>query len=298
MGSKNKRISLIFFSLIFVFGLFSGIYIVTHIGDRPVQEGIIPVSGKEISKENTLSIQPTVISQEKGQPSTDKTSPIEEEITAVTSQESDPYLQKRLNMVENTISNRGVENPLVLEAMRCVPRHEFVSNEYLNFAYADTALPIGYGQTISQPYIVAVMSELLELEKGDKVLEIGTGSGYQAAVLAEMGLAEIFTVEIIPELADEARQTLQNLEYDNLHFMEADGYYGWPEFAPYDAIIVTAAPDHLPQPLVEQLAEDGRLVIPIGPQGSVQTLWKFIYEDGELVAYNQGWVRFVPFTRE
>jgi protein-L-isoaspartate(D-aspartate) O-methyltransferase len=200
-------------------------------------------------------------------------------------------------MVTTTIENRGVTDPDVLRAMRAVPRHRFVPADLMSRAYADRPLPIGYGQTISQPYIVALMTELLELSSGEKVLEIGTGSGYQAAVLAELPGVEVFTIEIIPELAEGAQERLQAAGYTEVHAKQGDGYYGWPEQAPFDAIIVTAAPDHLPQPLVEQLAEGGRLVIPIGPRGGFQTLWQFVRQpDGELQAFNMGGVAFVPFT--
>ncbi len=206
------------------------------------------------------------------------------------------YFQLRQEMVRNQIERRGVEDAAVLEAMRRVERHRFVPDEYLDQAYDDHPLPIGYGQTISQPYIVALMTEALGVQAGERVLEIGTGSGYQAAILAEMGL-EVYTVEIIPELASQAAQRLKELGYDQVQVLNADGYFGWEEHAPYDAIIVTAAPDHLPQPLAEQLAEGGRLVIPIGPVGMVQTLWQFEKVNGELEAVNLGGVRFVPFTR-
>ncbi len=210
----------------------------------------------------------------------------------------DPFAEARERMVREQIEARGVRDPAVLAAMRAVPRHKFVPERYLDQAYADHPLPIGYGQTISQPYIVALMTEALKVKPGDKVLEIGTGSGYQAAVLAEMGV-EVYTVEIIPELARSAEERLRELGYTNVRALNADGYNGWPEHAPYDAIIVTAAPDHLPQPLVEQLKPGGRLVIPIGPSGSVQTLWLFVKrEDGELDAFNMGAVRFVPLVRE
>jgi protein-L-isoaspartate(D-aspartate) O-methyltransferase len=209
----------------------------------------------------------------------------------------DAYTQPRQAMVREQIELRGVGQASVLDAMRRVERHRFVPEEYLDQAYDDHPLPIGYGQTISQPYIVALMSEALGVEAGDRVLEIGTGSGYQAAVLAEMGV-EVYTVEIVPELASLAVQHLEELGYDNVQVLAADGYYGWEEHAPYDAIIVTAAPDHLPQPLANQLAEGGRLVIPIGPVGMVQTLWQFEKAGGELEATNLGDVRFVPFTRD
>jgi len=211
-------------------------------------------------------------------------------------EEIDPYYQHRLEMVENTIEARGVSDPEVLEAMRSVPRHRFVPADYLEFAYDDNPLPIGYGQTISQPYMVALMTELLDLAPGEKVLEIGTGSGYQAAILAVLGGLEVYSVEIIPELAESAAARLQELGYTNVQVASADGYFGWAEHAPFDAIVVTAAPDHLPAPLAEQLVPGGRLVIPLGPQGGFQTLWKFVSEEGELKAYNLGWVTFVPFT--
>jgi protein-L-isoaspartate(D-aspartate) O-methyltransferase len=200
-------------------------------------------------------------------------------------------------MVEYQIELFGVADPAVLDAMRRVPRHLFVPEELIGQAYADHPLPIGYGQTISQPYIVALMTEKLELEPGDVVLEIGTGSGYQAAVLAEMGM-KVYTIEIIPELAEQAADRLEALGYADVEVRAADGYWGWPEHAPFDGIIVTAAPDHVPQPLVEQLKAGARMLIPIGPIGAIQTLWRFVAdESGELIAENLGGVRFVPFTR-
>jgi len=199
-------------------------------------------------------------------------------------------------MVEEQIEGRGIEDPLVLEAMRAVPRHRFVSEDRQDFSYRDHPLPIGYGQTISQPYIVALMTEVLDVEPGDKVLEIGTGSGYQAAVLAQMGL-DVFTIEIIPDLAVTAESTLRELGY-GVTTRAADGYFGWVEEAPFDGIIVTAAPDHVPQPLVDQLAPGAVMVIPVGPIGAVQTLWRFSPNAaGELEAESFGWVSFVPFTR-
>jgi protein-L-isoaspartate(D-aspartate) O-methyltransferase len=208
---------------------------------------------------------------------------------------ADPYTAKRETLVERTIVARGVTEPSVVRAMRTVPRHLFVPDGYLDQAYADHPLPIGYGQTISQPYIVALMTELLELEPEDRVLEIGTGSGYQAAVLAEI-IDEVYTIEIVPELAESATARLAALGYDNVVATQGDGYFGWEEFAPYDAIIVTAAPDHLPQPLVGQLEEGGYIVIPIGPAGGFQSLWRFTRTGDELKAENLGGVRFVPLT--
>ncbi len=208
---------------------------------------------------------------------------------------ADPYLEARLQLVEETMRRRGIKDERVLKAMETVPRHEFVPETYRSQAYGDHPLPIGYGQTISQPYIVALMTELLELEDGDKVLEIGTGSGYQAAVLAEL-VGEVWTIEIIPELAEQAAERLQRLGYDAVHVRTADGYFGWPEEAPFDAIIVTAAPDHIPQPLLQQLTDDGRLVIPVGPPGGYQTLWQLVKEGENVKAVNIGGVRFVPLV--
>jgi len=210
---------------------------------------------------------------------------------------ADTYSMIREDMVTSQIEARGVNDPAVLIAMRSVPRHKFVPAEYLDQSYADHPLPIGYGQTISQPYIVALMTEALQLGPGQSVLEIGSGSGYQAAVLAELDV-DVYTIEIIPELAEQARQRLTDLGYANIEILNADGYFGWEEYAPFDAIIVTAAPDHLPQPLANQLADGGRLIIPIGPVGLVQTLWLFEKIDGDLQATNLGGVRFVPLTGE
>jgi protein-L-isoaspartate(D-aspartate) O-methyltransferase len=207
----------------------------------------------------------------------------------------DPYAEARQGMLDE-IRLMGVQDENILRIMAAVPRHEFVPEEFLSQAYENHPLPIGYGQTISQPYIVAWMTELLELQPGEKVLEIGTGSGYQAAVLAELDDVQVYTIEIVPALAESAASLLQELGYTNIHTKQADGYYGWDEYAPFDAIIVTAAPDHLPAPLANQLTPGGRLVIPLGPPGWIQTLWKFVQEDGELKAYNLGGVTFVPFT--
>lgn len=184
----------------------------------------------------------------------------------------------------------------VLRAMRTVPRHRFVPVQLTDQADGDYPLPIGYGQTISQPYIVAVMSQALGVGPGDKVLEIGTGSGFQAAVLAEMG-CEVYTVEIIPELADQSRRVLAELGYQ-ASVKEADGHYGWEEHAPYQGIVVTAAPELPPQALLDQLDLGASLVIPVGPAGGRQTLWRFTRrQDGTFDRDNLAGVRFVPFTR-
>jgi len=209
--------------------------------------------------------------------------------------DEDWFAQKREQMVD-LLELYGIRNPEVLEAMRRVPRHRFVPEAYVNDAYGDHPLPIGYGQTISQPYIVALMTELLEVNAESRVLEIGTGSGYQAAILAEI-VAEVYTIEIIPELAERSTKLLEELGYTNIHTMCADGYFGWESEAPFDAIIVTAAATHVPNPLIQQLKDGGRMVIPVGPPGAIQTLWR-ITKHGEAISKeNYGSVRFVPLTR-
>jgi protein-L-isoaspartate(D-aspartate) O-methyltransferase len=201
-------------------------------------------------------------------------------------------------MVQEGIIGFGIEDEEVIEAMGSVPRHEFVTEQYVGQAYENHPLPIGFGQTISQPYIVALMTESAEVEAGDTVLEVGTGSGYQAAVLAEVA-QQVYTVEIIGALAQRAEQTLEAQGYENVTVRHADGYFGWEEHAPYDAIVVTAAPDHIPQPLVEQLKMGAHMIIPVGPVGGYQTLWR-VTRVGEEEVRNEdlGGVRFVPLTRE
>lgn len=199
-------------------------------------------------------------------------------------------------MVSKQIEARGVRDSAVLEAMRKVPRHRFVPRSQLVNAYRDRPLPIGHGQTISQPYIVALMTELAGVKRGDKVLEIGTGSGYQAAVLAQMGV-KLFSIEIIAALAKSAKATLNELGYgNNVDVRHGDGYVGWPEQAPFDAILVTAAPPKVPKPLKEQLKVGGRLIIPVGKR--YQSLLKVTrtkswYREESLIP-----VRFVPMTGE
>jgi protein-L-isoaspartate(D-aspartate) O-methyltransferase len=206
----------------------------------------------------------------------------------------DPTAALRIRMVDEQIRARGIASPRVLDAMRKVPRHRFVPDHLAGYAYEDGPLPIGSGQTISQPYIVAYMTEALELQPSHRVLEIGTGSGYQAAVLAEI-VKEVYTIEIVSELARQAAQTLKTLGYSNVTVRDGDGYLGWPERAPFDRIIVTAAPDHVPKPLVEQLAVGGRLVIPVGEYHQQMTIitktQKGVTEERTID------VRFVPLTR-
>lgn len=205
----------------------------------------------------------------------------------------DPTLGDRMTMVETQIVRRGVSDPRVLEAMRSVPRHRFVPEGMARLAYGDRPLPIGHNQTISQPYIVALMTELLEPKPTDKVLEIGTGSGYQAAVLGEV-VDQVYTIEIVPPLARRSKALLEELGYENVHVREGDGFVGWPEEAPFDSIMVTAAPPRIPQPLLDQLKDGGRLVIPVGDRE--QTL-RVVTREGDSFSEKVIIpVRFVPMT--
>ncbi len=204
---------------------------------------------------------------------------------------------KRLEMVKTQIEERGISDLDVLMAMKKVPRHVFVPESQLPYAYEDRPLPIGHGQTISQPLIVAYMTEVIHPGKNDKVLEIGTGSGYQAAVLAEI-VKEVYTLEIISELAHEATLRLQALNYTNIHVKRSDGYHGWLQYAPFDGIVVTAAAPEIPPPLIDQLAEGGRMVIPVGSTFSIQNLVLVTKTNGKIKKTNLMPVRFVPFTRE
>lgn len=207
------------------------------------------------------------------------------------------YIQRRAKMVTDQLAARDITDPLVLAAMGKVPRHEFVDEAIRDEAYNDYPLGIGEGQTISQPYIVALMTQLLELTGEEKVLEIGTGSGYQAAILAEI-VKEVYTIEIYESLSLKSQELLNRLGYDNIKFKVGDGYYGWEEEAPFDAIIVTCAPDHVPPPLLEQLhPEQGRMVIPVGSVWMIQTLMKIYMKDGKRVSEGITGVRFVPMLR-
>ena len=191
---------------------------------------------------------------------------------------------------------RGVNEERVLAAVRKVPREEFVPEQFRVASYADQPLPIGYDQTISQPFIVAFMTEQLRPQAHDRVLEIGTGSGYQAAILAEL-VGEVYSIEIIEPLAKTAEAALQRLGYKNVHVKVGDGYKGWAEAAPFDAVVVTCAPDHVPQPLVDQLKDGGRMIIPVGPFGD-QELYLLEKENGQLRQRGVSSVRFVPMTGE
>lgn len=211
-------------------------------------------------------------------------------------QEKDQYEKARNRMVDSQIAARGISDQATLQAMRKVPRHLFVPASLESEAYSDRPLPIGYNQTISQPLIVAHMTELARPAKGKKALEIGTGSGYQAAVLAEI-VDTVYTIEIVPELAKESAARLKILGYKNIVVRSGDGYKGWPEQAPFDIILVTAAADHIPQPLKDQLAEGGRLVMPVGDPATVQQLILLTKRKGKITEQRLEPVRFVPLKR-
>lgn len=215
---------------------------------------------------------------------------------SLNSDAADDRTADRETMVEEQIVARGIKEQKTLAAMRFVPRHLFVPAAMDAYAYEDRPLPIGYGQTISQPFIVAFMTEIIEPGPGRKILEIGTGSGYQAAVLAATG-ADVYTIEIIPELAEAAAKRLEKLGYGKVSGKAADGYYGWSEEAPFDAIIVTAAAEFIPPPLTQQLAEAGLMVIPVGSPFFVQSLMLVQKRNGKVISTNLMPVRFVPFRR-
>lgn len=217
-------------------------------------------------------------------------------LPAWTAGSQDEYASLRHHMVEEQIRARDVADPQVLAAMEQVPRHLFVPEPQRDRAYGDQALPIGRGQTISQPYIVALMTSLLGLGRGSKVLEVGTGSGYHAAVLSRVA-GQVYTMEIVPELAEQARQTLARLGYDNVHVRAGDGYQGWPEAGPFDAVLLTAAPPRVPVPLLRQLKPGGRMVVPVGE------FWQDLMvltkrADGLIETRKVLPVRFVPMTGE
>ena len=219
-------------------------------------------------------------------------------VTTSQIRDADAFWQERTTMIKTQIEARGVKDVRVLESMKAVPRHLFIGESLWPMAYTDGPLPIGYGQTISQPYIVALMTELLQPDSHHVVLEIGTGSGYQAAVLSKL-VHWVYTIEIVPELGRSAEKTLKRLGYDNVAVRVGDGYQGWPEEAPFDRIVVTAAPEEIPQKLVEQLKPGGRMILPVGPQWWGQDLLIVEKdEEGNVKTKESIPVRFVPMVRE
>lgn len=206
--------------------------------------------------------------------------------------------EERHRLVETGIKNQGIQDPATLDAMRQVPRHRFVPDKLQQFAYMNRPLPIGHNQTISQPYIVGYMTAMLELEAGEKVLEIGTGSGYQAAVLSEL-TPNVYTIEIVEELGRQARVLFKELGYETIRTRIGDGYKGWPEYAPFDAILLTAAPPEIPQPLIDQLKPGGVLIAPVGHTDETQYLTRVTKSESGKVRYERDIaVRFVPMTGE
>ena len=204
--------------------------------------------------------------------------------------------EAREKMVNSQIKARGINDSFVLGAMRTIPRHKFVPEDLVTSAYFDSPLPIGHGQTISQPYIVAFMTEIIQAKKDFKVLEIGTGSGYQAAVLSHI-VDSVYTIEIVEALYVQAKKRLEDLNYDNILVKNDDGYYGWKEKGPFDAIVVTAAAEFVPPPLIEQLKDGGKMIIPIGTPFTTQQLLLVEKKETKIKTKNLMFVRFVPFTR-
>ena len=211
-------------------------------------------------------------------------------------QQEQDFAKRREEMVKKQIEKRGIKDAATLAALRKTPRHLFVPQSIIDDAYEDRPLPIGYGQTISQPFIVAYMTEIVKPKADHRVLEIGTGSGYQAAVLSEV-VKEVYTIEIIDSLGSQARNRLSKLNYKNIIVKTADGYYGWKDKSPFDAIVVTAATEHIPPPLIEQLKEGGRMIIPVGSPFMVQQLMLVEKKGGKTRTSSMMPVRFVPFKR-
>jgi len=207
------------------------------------------------------------------------------------------FKQLRENMIKEQLQARDIRDPATLNAMRIVPRHEFVPTKMQAYAYADHPLSIGMGQTISQPYIVAYMTQVLELKNHHRVLEVGTGSGYQAAILGQI-VDTVYTIEIVEALAFTAKNRLTELGYDNINVKSGDGYLGWPEKGPFDAIIVTAGAEEVPKPLLKQLKEGGRMIIPVGPHNGVRQLLLITNKSGKFKTREVMAVRFVPLTRK
>jgi protein-L-isoaspartate(D-aspartate) O-methyltransferase len=292
--TSRKRIFILLFLLVLLGGL--AIYLaITSTGPNIVvaQQG----NGADVNEPYVEPNQPTT---EPNKPPEEKQDPNNKKVLRPVHRHP-AYTERvgeRARMVDWQIEARAVKDPNVLSAMRTVPRHAFVRSTEQNYAYTDNPLPIGYEQTISQPYIVAFMTEALQLTRNSKVLEIGTGSGYQAAVCAEIA-REVYSIEIVEELAKIAKEHLKELGYRNVFTKYGDGYYGWPEHAPFDAIIGTAAAGRIPEPLIEQLKPGGRMILPYGsPRGFQYLVLVTKDKDGNIRRKNVMPVRFVPMTGE
>lgn len=216
--------------------------------------------------------------------------------SVATQSASDPFLTERMQMVREQLKERDITHARVLAAIEKIARHAFVPDEWRKNSYTDQPLPIGHGQTISQPYIVAFMTQVMDPKPTDRVLEVGTGSGYQAAILAEL-TGHVYTIEIIPQLAEKAERRLKELGYKNISFRTGDGYLGWKENAPFDSIMVTAGAGHVPQPLIEQLRPGGKIIIPVGDRLVQELKIVFKGKDGKITETASHPVRFVPLTR-
>jgi protein-L-isoaspartate(D-aspartate) O-methyltransferase len=306
--TSRKRIFVLLFLLVLLGGV--AIYFaVTSTGPDIVaaQQGNVEDANRPSAEPNQPSTEPNQLSIEPNQPPVEPNKPPEKPEDVNDNKVLRPlhrhpaYTERvveRARMVDWQIEARAVKDPNVLSAMRTVPRHFFVRPTEQSYAYTDNPLPIGYDQTISQPYIVAFMTEALELNRDSKVLEIGTGSGYQAAVCAEIA-KEVYTIEIVEELARSAKKHLKELGYRNVFTKQGDGYYGWPEHAPYDAIIGTAAAGRIPEPLIEQLKPGGRMILPFGSSGGSQYLVLVTKDkEGNISRKKVMPVRFVPMTGE
>lgn len=250
---------------------------------------------KEKAQEITITETPTITPSPSPELQEQKTEKNQLEKCLEERSDLEKFREQRRQMVQSQMKARDIDNERVLNAMRSVPRHNFVPSQYQSEAYADHPLPIGYGQTISQPYIVALMTQELNVEKEDRVLEVGTGSGYQAAVLAELA-EEVYSIEIVPELAEKAKKTLKENCYFNAHVKQGDGYFGWREHSPFDKIIITAAATHIPRPLIDQLKDGGKLIVPLGSVRYHQTLTLIAKDGNKLTSEYITSVRFVPMT--
>ncbi|MHC4439116.1 MAG: protein-L-isoaspartate(D-aspartate) O-methyltransferase [Planctomycetota bacterium] len=299
--TSRKRIFILLFLIILLGGLAVYFTINTTVPNTvAAQQGSVEDANQPLAEPNQPSIEPNKPPVEPNQPPVEPEDPNDKKVLRPVHRHPayTERLVERARMVDWQIEARAVKDPNVLSAMRTVPRHAFVRSTEQRYAYTDNPLPIGYQQTISQPYIVAFMTEALQLTRNSKVLEIGTGSGYQAAVCAEIA-QEVYSIEIVEELAKIAKKRLKELGYRNVFTRYGDGFFGWPEQAPFDAIIGTAAAGRIPKPLIEQLKPGGRMILPYGsPRGFQYLVLVTKDKDGNISRKNVMPVRFVPMTGE